>query len=407
MPPAARTPPQAGLVTGTLFSFVVLGLSSGMLGVAWPVLRHDFNQPLASLGELLVASLFGYLSVSSITGWSLRRFGTVAVLLGSAVAACAGAGFFAFSRWWPVLVIAAMLLGAAGGGLDAALNTVVALDGRARLMNLLHAAYGVGGAIGPLLVTASLAATASWRGAYGALCVLEAVLAGVWVLLRSAFSQLTHRSATRDEPLWENRVTGLAGPRRPRVTISLSLAVFFIYTGLEVTTDSWAASYLRGPDGLPATLAGLAVFGYWAGLTAGRIGVAALGPRMAPHIAVRAGMAGGIGGGALVWAGLGPAASAAGLVVIGLSLGPIFPALVNLTPGRLGPGTAISAIGWQLAAAGAGGTGLSALAGVVFQLTGLGGFGPVLVLLAALLAGLNLLLEREASSGRLNVSGAR
>jgi fucose permease len=396
-------PPRADLVAAPLFSFVVLGLPDGMLGVAWPVLRHGFGQPLAGLGELLIASLCGYLAVSSTTGWALRRFGTVAVLLGSAVAGCAGAGLFAVTRWWAVLVAAAVLLGAAGGGLDAALNTVIALAGRARMMNLLHAAYGVGAALGPLVVTAAVAA-ASWRAAYGVLFALEVILAAVWVGLRRAFSPAfsavprrpPQADGSRRRP-WK-RATG---PRVPpfRMLLIISLAVFFFYTGLEVAVASWAASYLRGPGGLSTALSGLAVFAYWIGLTAGRMGAAGLGTRLSAENAARAGVAGGIAGSAVVWANIAPAVTVAGLVIIGLSLGPIFPALVTLTPGRLGESTAVTAIGWQMAAASAGGTSLSALTGVVLQLTGLATFGPVLVLLAVALGCLILLVERAAAAG--------
>lgn len=398
---------RAGLAAAPLFAFVVLGLPDGMLGVAWPALRHGFGQPLAGLGELLIASLAGYLSVTTVSGWALRRFGIAAVLLGSAAGGCAGAALFAVTRWWSVLVAAAVILGAAGGALDAAINTVIALAGRERLMNLLHAAYGVGAALGPLVVTAAVAA-ASWRAAYGVLFVLELVLAGVWIAVRAAFTRtfsalpqppppappaggLRGRPSTR--PAWQ------AGGRRLRVLILLGLAVFFCYTGLEVTVASWSASVLRGPGGLSAAAAGVAVFGYWASLTAGRMGAAWLGSRLSPVNAARSGLAGAIAGSAVVWVNVTPAVTVAGLVIIGLGLGPIFPALVNLTPGRVGAGTAVSVIGWQMAAASAGGTGLSALTGVVLQLAGLRSFGPVLVVLAVLLGCLNVSLERAARAG--------
>lgn len=112
--------------------------------MAWPALRYGFGEPLGSLGELLAPSLCGYLAIGSTAGWTLRQFGAAVVLCGSAVTGCMGADLFAVTHWWALLVASALLLGAAGGLLDAALNTVMALDGRASLMNLLHAAYEVG-----------------------------------------------------------------------------------------------------------------------------------------------------------------------------------------------------------------------------------------------------------------------
>ena len=59
-------------------------------------------------------------------------------------------------RAGPVVLAASVLTGASAGMLDAGLNTAVALTGRARLLNLLHGFYGVGTAIGPLVITAAI-----------------------------------------------------------------------------------------------------------------------------------------------------------------------------------------------------------------------------------------------------------
>ena len=74
----------------------------------------------------------------------------------------------------------AVLLGVSAGMMDAGLNTAVALTGRQRLLNLLHGAYGVGTAIGPLVVTAAIL-TGSWRPAYLIQVSLDLVLAALWL----------------------------------------------------------------------------------------------------------------------------------------------------------------------------------------------------------------------------------
>src|SRR5271155_2214686 len=72
------------------------------------------------------------------------------------------------------------LSGASAGMMDAGLNTAIALTGRQRLLNLLHGAYGVGTALGPLVVTAAIL-TGSWRPAYLALTGLDLGIAGCWL----------------------------------------------------------------------------------------------------------------------------------------------------------------------------------------------------------------------------------
>jgi len=381
--------PRRGYAAGSLYAFVVLGIPDGMIGVAWPVLRHSFGQPLASLGELLLASLAGYLISTSAAGPVLRRDGAAVLLTGSAAAACAGAALYSAGAHWPLLVLGSLLIGAAGGGLDAALNAVAAVTGRTRFMNVMHACYGVGAGLGPLMVTVSLAAGSTWRTAYAALLVAEAALLVTWLAHRRSFPSLAAASGG-GEP-----VAGGAARRRNGL-VMLGLAVFCAYGGLEVGAANWLASFLRGPAGLSGTLAGLTVFLYYAGLTGGRLAAAWLVTRVAPRQTIWAGVAGAIVGAALIWAGLGLAVTAPAVTLLGVSLGPIFPALMNLTPGRLGASTAISAVGWQLGAGAAGASALSAGMGVALQAAGLGSFGPILVALALTLAGVNLLLERAA-----------
>ena len=67
--------------------------------------------------------------------------------------------------------------------MDAGLNTAVGLTGRQRLLNLLHGMYGVGTAIGPLVVTAAILA-GSWRPAYLIQVSLDLALAALWLRQR-------------------------------------------------------------------------------------------------------------------------------------------------------------------------------------------------------------------------------
>jgi fucose permease len=288
--------------------------------------------------------------------------------------------------------VAALAVGAAGGGVDAALNTAVALSGQSRLMNVLHSAYGVGAALGPLMVTAAVA-VATWRAAYAVVLAGEVVLVASWWFLRPRFPPLPAVGPRR-----RASPPGAAGAAHRRL-VWAALTVFFVYTGVEVGTGAWAASYLRGPGGLSPTVAGLAVFAYWAGLAGGRLAAAGIGHRCSPETVVRVGTLTAVAAAAGLWARPTEALAVVSLAVLGAALGPVFPALVTLTPRRLGEDLALDAVGWQLAAAGVGGAVLSALIGVVLQLAGLKAFGPTLVALAVGALALNVRLERLAEPG--------
>ena len=77
--------------------------------------------------------------------------------------------------------------------------------------------------------------------------------------------------------------------------------------------------------------------------------------RVGPVALLRLGLLGMLGGGALIWADLSDGSSLLGLALMGLAAAPIFPALIGVTPRRLGPEHAASIIGFQVGAASLGG----------------------------------------------------
>jgi fucose permease len=150
----------------------------------------------------------------------------------------------------------------------------------------------------------------------------------------------------------------------------------------------------------------LSTFGYWGALTLARFGLAVPKRRIAPLSVVRWGCAIALLGAALVWWRPATVVALVGLVIIGGALAGVFPALVALTPGRVGEEMAGHVIGWQIGAAGLGAAGISAVFGVVFQHYGLKEFGPALMVVAVLLIIGSVVLERVAGPAALRPTTA-
>lgn len=385
---------RRSFVVLTLASFVALGVPDGMIGTAWPSMRQTIGAPIGDLGLILLAATAGSAVVSACVGALIRRLGVPALLaVSGSCGALAAAGFALAPGLW--LISGAAVLGGAGAGmLDSGLNTEVGLAGRRRLLNLMHSFYGVGAAVGPLIVTAAIL-TGSWRRAYVALLALDLVLAGLWLLHR-------HSGVSRSAPA-VSATAVQAGPasrwsRRSVLVAAAGIGVFFVYTGLEVGAGQWEASFCRGHLGLSASAAGLATFGYWAALTAVRFGLAL--PRRSPpaRAVVRWGSGLAVIAAAVIWLQPGAAGTVAGFAVLGGALAGIFPALVALTPDRIGQWQAQRVIGWQVGAAAVGGAGLSAVIGWLISLTSLAVLGPALTVLALLLVATEVTLARLAAT---------
>jgi fucose permease len=178
--------------------------------------------------------------------------------------------------------------------------------------------------------------------------------------------------------------------------LTAGLVVFFVYTGLEVSAGQWETSYLRGHLGLSASAAGLAAFGYWGALTMVRIGLALPAKSISAQRVIGGGLAVAVAAAALIWWQPDTAAPVAGFVLLGAALAGMFPALIAVTPQRIGEKRAAHAIAWQVGAAAGGGSAISALIGLVINASGLDVLGPALVALAVLLVAANTALARLA-----------
>jgi fucose permease len=375
----------------SLGTFVVLGLPDGMLGTAWPAMRQSLGEPVGVLGLILLVNTIGSVAVAAVVGRLIRRLGAPAVLaVAGSCAALAGLGYAAAPALWLILVIGP-LVGAAAGMMDGGLNTVVALMDRPRLLNLLHGFYGVGTAIGPLLVTVAILA-GSWRPAYLVLAALNVAAALCWLAYRRdvpAPAASAAGASPAGQPAGTDQPAAGWSRRRVAAVLTLGLVVFFVYTGLEVSAGQWETSYLRGHLGLPASAAGLAAFGYWGALTAVRIGLALPARPVPAQTVIRCGLLLSIVACALIWWQPGTVAVVLAFALLGAALAGVFPALIAVTPQRIGTERAQHAIAWQVGAAAAGGSAVSALIGLLIDSTSLAVLGPAIAALSLVLFAAN------------------
>jgi fucose permease len=407
-------PPGAGELSGApgvaiagAYGFIVLGLTDSVVGVAWPSIRQTFHQPLSALSLLLIAAALGYLLTAIPSGHILNRFGAPMTMVTASLAAGLACAIYAGSPLFAILPAASLLLGAASGSIDAGLNTVVANGQSVRMLNFVHGAYGVGTVLGPILVAAAIAALGSWRVPYLVLIAAEIICSGGWWAVRHAIdTSQPVRPQLPDRAVHESGEPGLwSGGFAERFLVAAVVVVPFIYTGTELSVGQWAASYLREQMHLRPAAAGLGVAAYWGAYAVVRLLMALPNTQLNARLVMPAGCVVALGGALAVWLVPTAAGSVVGFVIIGSGLAPVFPALISLTPLRLGQERARHVIGWQMAAAGAGGLGIAALTGVLLGRLGLLALGPILVLLLLLVTASNFLMDFLAGRHQAELQG--
>jgi len=154
--------------------------------------------------------------------------------------------------------------------------------------------------------------------------------------------------------------------------------MFFVYSGVEVGAGQWSYTFLTASRTLASVSAGLAVSGYWAGLTLGRLAAYAAAARLGPLRLLHGSVAVTVAALALFWWGPSAPSGVVALAGAGFGLGPVFPSLIALTPGRVGQAAASRVVGLQIATASAGGSLGPAAIGVVLQAGGPALLGPCL-----------------------------
>ena len=372
---------RAYLALLAFLAFVSLGLPDGLLGVAWPSIRGDLRVPLDALGLLVAIQTAGYLLSSFMSGRLLRVMAIGSVLALSTLAAAVALLGIATATSWPLLLAFGFIAGLAGGAVDAGLNSYGASHFSARVLNWLHACFGLGTTLGPLIVTTVLSSGNVWRIAYVIVGSGQLLLALTFFLTRKRWLEVRESVADSEPPALPARTRDTL--RRPLVW--LGMLTFFAYSGVEFVTGQWSYSLLTLHRGVPEATAGLLISLYWGSLMVGRILFGVVANRVPLIPTLRACVVASFGGALLFWLEPTPRLSYLGLMLIGFALAPIFASLISLTPKRVGRAHAENAIGFQIAAAGLGGAAWTAVVGVVAGSFGLGAIGASLVVLTLLL----------------------
>ena len=167
-------------------------------------------------------------------------------------------------------------------------------------MQWLHASWGIGVTIGPMIMTTGIKFFNSWRWGYVLVGAVQLTLAACFALTSSLWQR-------RDGPIeseTSQRLTDYKTPfletlRQPPVW--LSILFFFLYTGIEATLGSWAYTLLTESRGILPQVAGLWTGSYWATFTMGRVLAGLYAKRIGVHTLIRISLLAAFGGAMLLW----------------------------------------------------------------------------------------------------------
>lgn len=386
---------QGALLVVIYMAFVSLGLPDGVLGLAWPAMRSSLGQPIEALGGVT----FLLASCSAVSGFAsgrvLARFGTGRVTFVSALATGLALLGMAHMSSFAQMIALAFPLGLGAGSVDAGLNHFVAHHYSSRHMNWLHACWGAGAALGPLVFSATLSSGGDWSTGYATIAACQLVLAAVLLASLKLWSQPPEAVQRR------NGETAHGVPFvAPAWAQVLAPVLFALYVSVEMGAGLWAASILIESRHFDPGTAGMAVTCYYGAIMGGRVIVGLVSNRLGNRRLVYGGLGtAAVGVTLLVTSDLVPL-NLAGLLLLGLGCAPVYPGLMYETPRRFDPHTARKVIGWQVGTACLGAAVMPAAFGVLAAHLGLEAIFPVVAACVVILIGAVALLDRVTGGFR-------
>lgn len=372
----------------SFFAFILIGANDGAVGVLLPSMGTTYHVDKATLGLLFLAGTAGYFLASFNNGLLLEKLGNQRFLLLGTALDLLGMAILSSKPSFVILLLAIVPIGFGGAMLDAGLNSYIAgLPRNTALLNYLHAFYGTGALLGPLVASAFLAAQFGWNTVYFVWIGMAFVLLlGVGVAFRRE-----QMSAHKEETKAEGNL--LVTTLRVRAVWIAALFLLF-YVGTEVSLGSWSYSFLTETRHGSTLLSGWTVSGYWLGLTLGRLSLGHVAARIGDKHLIQYCLTGVVIGVLLIWLVPNTIVSACGFCLTGFSLGPIFPTTIALMSHLVSSRILPSAIGF-LASLGSMGAALFPwIAGNIAQHLGLWSLLPYVIFLTAIMLILWLMLQR-------------
>jgi MFS transporter, FHS family, L-fucose permease len=302
-------------------AFLAAGVTLSGVGPALPLLALHIEQDIAVLGGLFTAISLGIILTQFGAGLASARFGQRVVLaIGMLLMGGGGIGV-TFGLSLPILLAGALLFGIGFGGVLAAGNVLVGQlfpIRNAAALNGVNLFFGVGSMLGPAIagfagLRLGAPQTAIWVGA-GLLLVLVPI-----ILIYAA-----------QPPTQAARQSGQERPQQ-RSTGWLLAVMLLIYIGTEVGFSGWLTVYLITGSNMAPANAALIVSGFWLALTLGRALGTVLGLRLTAVQLLTSSLLGMLLGAILLVLGVGDSVtSIAGVLLLGLSCGPVFPTVLAI-----------------------------------------------------------------------------
>ena len=317
---------QKHIITAAYYlAFILLGLSVGAEGPTLLKLAENTSSALDQISSIFIFGSLGYLLGSYISGRIYDRMPGHQVMAGMLVLMGITVALVPVATSLSTLLLIILILGFAKGALDVGCNTLILWVHKETVdpfMNGLHAFFGVGAFVAPLIVARVIVVTDNIYWVYWTLSIAAFPIAAfIWSL--SSPSPRVTPDEHKETPL-------------PILPVAIMVLCFVLYVGSEVGYGNWIYTYaLKLGLGTEITSAYL-TSGFWGSFTLGRLLAIWVSTRLRPKTILYWDFAGCLASLGIIllfrdsltvlWI---------GTVLLGLSMASIFPTFLTLSEERM------------------------------------------------------------------------
>jgi FHS family Na+ dependent glucose MFS transporter 1 len=240
--------------------FICLGMATAVLGPTLQDLAKNTHSTLAQISSLFLFCSFGYLLGSFASGRVYDRVKGHPILCLALLIIASMVILVPLVKALLFLQVIFFVIGIAEGNLDVGIDTLIFWlhgDRVPPFMNGLHAFYGIGTTIAPLIVAAVIGSAGSLNSIYWALAILILPVSLLIPFIPSpSYLQARQQAELR--------------PAVPILVFLLSIT-FFAFTGAELGFGGWIYTYSTFQEYANPTMAASINAAFWAALTVGRL----------------------------------------------------------------------------------------------------------------------------------------
>ncbi|KAG7424816.1 putative O-acetyltransferase CAS1 [Fusarium oxysporum f. sp. raphani] len=374
-------------VGAVYWSLFVSGANDAAYGALIPYLETYYELSYLVVSLIFLSPFVGFIVSAAVNNYLHMNIGQrwIAFMCGG----CHALTYLILSQHppYPVLVLAYVLAGLGNGIGLAAWNSYIGNLARSNeLLGFMHASYGLGGTVSPLIATSMITqANLGWYDFYYVLlgmAVLETATLtySFWPKTAQKYRETVHTEGTRNEG------TRAALFVKPHARVVWLCAFFLLgYVGTEVALGGWVVQFMLRVRNADPFDAGMTAVGFWLGITIGRLVLGMVIPKIGVKLSLMIFIPITMGLQLIFWLVPQFHVSAVAVSLQGFFLGPMFPcvivALTMLLPRHLH----VSAIGFAAAFGGSGAAVLPFAVGAIAQAKGVQVLQPIILAILAVL----------------------